>query len=209
MLISYEEVKTYLDTFGIRAKGALHVGAHDCEELPFYHLLGLSSNDVVWIDALEHKVQQCKAKGIPNVFLAAVSDQDEKEVIFHQTSNDQSSSILPLGTHAQEYPWITVTKEIPMKTVTIDTFFKQHNLDMTKYNVWNFDIQGAELLALKGATEALKHVNVLYMEVNQRELYQGCALLNEMDMFLEERGFARVDAKFVDQGWGDALYIRI
>jgi FkbM family methyltransferase len=209
MLIPYAEIKTYLETFGIKVRGALHLGAHDCEELPFYHMVGLKSEEVVWIDALEHKVRECQSKGIPNVFHAVIGDEDGKEIVFNRTSNDQSSSLLPLGTHAQEYPWITVTQQIPMKTTTLDTFFKTNNLDMSRYNLWNFDIQGAEMLALKGASEALKHVNALYMEVNQKELYKGCALLETMDDFLKEHNFVRVDAKFVSQGWGDALYIRV
>jgi hypothetical protein len=58
MLISLEEVRNFLNLFNVRVNGALHIGAHDCEELPVYHGLGLQSSDVVWIDALEHKVVQ-------------------------------------------------------------------------------------------------------------------------------------------------------
>jgi hypothetical protein len=43
------------------------------------------------------------------------------------------------------------------KSVTIDTFFERSKIDLSKYNFWNFDIQGAELMALKGATKSIKY----------------------------------------------------
>lgn len=209
MLISLEEVRNYLNMFNIRVEGALHIGAHDCEELPVYHGLGLRSEDVVWIDAIEEKVAQNKAKGTPNVFHAAVADEDGKEVTFYRTVNDQSSSILPLDTHLQHYPWITVSSETKMNTVTIDTFLKVNGIAAEKLQFWNFDIQGAELLALKGAPEAIKFAKAIYLEVNKEHLYKGCALVEEIDEFLKPHGFLRVNTRFVEQGWGDALYVRV
>ena len=50
------------------------------------------------------------------------------------------------------------------------------------------DIQGCELLALKGAKTALARVDALYMEVNEKELYKGCGLMSEIDEALREYG---------------------
>ena len=47
---------------------------------------------------------------------------------------------------------------IELKSITIDTFVKNNNIDIKNYNHWVIDIQGAELLALKGAKESLKNV---------------------------------------------------
>ncbi len=73
----------------------------------------------------------------------------------------------------------------------------------------NFDIQGAEIKALKGAECVLPFANALYMEVNVEELYKGCGLLPEMDAYLKERGFDRVLTRMIPKGWDDALYIRL
>lgn len=208
MLITLDEVKQYMNMFGIHCEGALHIGAHDCEELPVYLGLGMLANNVVWIDAIQDKVNQNIQKGIPNVFCAAISDKDGEEVTFYRTTNDQSSSILPLETHAKHYPWITVTSETKMNTITIDTFLSNNRIDPSKLQFWNFDIQGAEMLALKGAPNAIQHAKVIYLEVNKEELYKGCALIDDIDRFLDEKGFIRVNTKFVEQGWGDALYVR-
>jgi hypothetical protein len=91
----------------------------------------------------------------------------------------------------EEHPWVHYVKRYSMQTVTVDTFFKRNNLDASQYSFWNFDIQGAELLALKGAEESLKFASALTLEVNGKELYQNCALIGEVDRFLLERGFSR------------------
>ena len=98
-------------------------------------------------------------------------------------------------------------KESIQKTITIDSFFARNHIDPSLYTFWNFDIQGAELMALKGATNALKHAKALYLEVNVKELYKGGALLAEIDSFLEPLGFMRVLTHMTAHGWGDALYL--
>lgn len=209
MLISTEEIVAKLRERNIVVEGALHVGAHECEELGFYKAVGLVPEQVIWLDAMEDKVQQAKQRGIPNVFEAVVSDKDCEEVTFLRTNNGQSSSILPLGTHAQKYPQIHVVDRKQKRTITLDSFFIANTLDASKCTFWNFDIQGAELKALKGAECILPFATALYLEVNAEELYQGCALIPELDTYLKERGFERVLTKIVAEGWGDALYLRI
>ena len=95
------------------------------------------------------------------------------------------------------------------KSITVDTFFERNNLDASKYTFWNFDIQGAELSALKGSLKSLVHAKVLYLEVNEKELYKGCALIGEIDSFLSQQGFSRHITVMTRHGWGDAIYIRI
>ena len=208
MLISNQDVINVLKQNNININGVFHLGAHECEEINFYNELGVSPQNIVWIDALEEKVMLNKSRGIPNVYHAVVSDEDDKEIVFHVSNNYQSSSILEFGTHSKEHPWVFYTREIPQKTITINTFFDKNNIDGTKYDFWNFDIQGAELLALKGATKYIPYVKAMYLEVNERELYKNCGLIDEMDNFLASYGFERILTHMTEYGWGDALYIK-
>ena len=211
MLIDGERIKKVLNLMNIEVQGVLHVGAHECEEFSFYlDLLGVEPQHIVWMDALSEKVQEATARGIPNVFEAVLSDKDGENVVFHQTNNGQSSSVLPLGTHTIHHPQIHVVQSIPKITTTLDTFFAHHKeLDTTRLNFWNLDIQGMELKALQGGIEALTHADVVYIEVNTEELYEGCALLPEVDNFLIGNGFQRNLTEIKRHwGWGDALYIR-
>jgi FkbM family methyltransferase len=53
------------------------------------------------------------------------------------------------------------------------------------------DVQGLELQVLQGATEALKHCAFVYVECSHVELYQGQALFDEVNAFLEGNGFQK------------------
>lgn len=79
--------------------------------------------------------------------------------------------------------------KLELKSITIDSFFKRNNIDASKYDFWNFDIQGAELMALKGANDSIKYAKAIYLEVNVNELYKNCGLINEIDDFLSKRNF--------------------
>lgn len=209
MLISGDEVITLLKKFNINIKGALHVGAHDCEELPFYRNMGLTELDVVWIDAIPEKVQQGKARGIQNLYQAVITDKDEEKVNFKVTNNVQSSSVLDFGTHAIHHSHVHFVGSIELETSTIKTFFEKNKLDTTKYDFWNMDIQGAELMALHGAGNILENVKALYLEVNTEEVYKGCGLIGQIDDYVASYGFKRVRTEITQHGWGDALYLKI
>jgi FkbM family methyltransferase len=208
MLITVEEINTILQKNNITINGSFHIGAHDCEELPFYHLLGIKNENMIWIDAIQEKVEQAKNKGIINVYNNVITDKDDEDIIFNISNNVQSSSILELKTHKIEHPNVFYVDKIQVKTITVDTFFERNNFDPSKYDFWNFDIQGAELLALHGATNSLKHAKVLYLEVNEKELYKNCGLISDIDIFLKTHHFTRVLTKMLQFGWGDAVYIK-
>ena len=207
MLISFSKIVKILLENNIHIFGSFHIGAHECEEIHFYNQLGLKPEDVVWIDAISSKVNEATKRGIPNVYNAVITDKDDEEIIFNVSNNVQSSSVLEFGTHSQEHPGVVYVDKINLKSITIDTFFERNNIDASKYNFWNFDIQGAELMALKGATKSIKYAKALYLEVNEKELYKNCGLITEIDTFLLQYNFKRVLTNITQHGWGDALYI--
>lgn len=214
MLIDDPIVKNTLAAYAI--SGVLHVGAHDCEELPFYTgALGLSPSSLIWIDAIEAKVLQAQNRGIPNVYQAVLYNQDDATVTFHLSqhawdnpNNFQSSSILEFGTHATEHPHVTFRGDIELRTTTLDTFVRAKKINIAQFNMWNLDVQGAELLVLQRGINSLKNAVALYIEVNKKELYKGCVLLPELDEFLRSNGFTRAITTMTEYGWGDAIYLR-
>jgi len=208
MLISFAEINKILTLNNINVDGSFHLGAHECEEMGFYNNLGIKKENIVWIDAIPSKVTAAINRGIPNVYNAVITDKNDEEIVFNISNNVQSSSVLDFGTHSQEHPWVVYVDKIQVKSITIDTFFERNNIDASKYNFWNFDIQGAELMALKGAMNSIQHVKVMYLEVNEKELYKKCGLMSEIDTFLSQYNFKRVLTHMTQHGWGDALYIR-
>jgi hypothetical protein len=208
MLISYEEIINILNAnnISVQGKGALHIGAHDCEEIPFYNKMGIQP--VIWIEAMPLKVKESLQRKIPHVYHAVITDKDDADVTFHISNNGQSSSVLEFGTHSIEHPHVHFIETLQQKSITIDTFFYRNNIQPSNYTFWNFDIQGAELMALHGAKQSLPYAKALYLEVNEKELYKNCGLIQDIDAFLSTYNFKRVLTSMTQHGWGDALYIK-
>jgi FkbM family methyltransferase len=207
MLISFKAIYNMLLSKNINITGGFHIGAHDCEEIEFYNRLGVKNENIVWIDAIPSKVIEATNRGIPYVYHAVITDKDDEDVVFNVSNNVQSSSVLEFGTHSQEHPSVVYIDKINLKSITIDTFFERNHIDASKFNFWNFDIQGAEFMALKGATRSIQYAKAIYLEVNVKELYKNCGLITEIDTFLEQYKFKRVLTNITRHGWGDALYI--
>jgi FkbM family methyltransferase len=190
-------------------KNILHIGAHECEEKNSYNSEGFKDEQIFWIDGNENLVKKIKSlnKDII-IYDALISDKDYDEVEFIITNNMQSSSILELDEHLKEHPWVYEINRYKKHTVTIDTLLKNNNIDFKNFEFVNIDIQGAELLALKGMKIMLPFLKYLYLEVNIKHLYKNCALINEIDTFLKDYNFIRCETVITDYGWGDAFYIK-
>jgi FkbM family methyltransferase len=190
--------------YNIIFKGVLHVGAHECEELHDYEKY-IQRNNILWVEAQSDKVELCKNR-IPGVLIenAVVSDVVEK-VTFNVSNNGQSSSILEFGLHSHFHPQVHYVSSFEVETKLLKDVISKYNID---YNFLNFDIQGAELKALKGMEEYMNKVDYLYTEVNSDAVYKGCALIGELDEYLASFGLHRVETKWTDCRWGDAFYIR-
>lgn len=208
MLIPFSECYQILQNYNRRPTGILHIGAHQCEELNAYMQNGVNPHKIYWIDAIKEKVDLMRSKGVPNVFCAAL-DNKEQPVKFHITNNGESSSLLDFGTHQQSYPHIHVVESREVMTQTLKSFIETNTLQMEGCNFWNLDIQGKELDVLRSGEDYLVYADALYCEVNTEEVYKGCGTLNELDSFLQGKGFVRVKIHMTDRGWGDALYVRV
>ncbi len=69
-----------------------------------------------------------------------------------------------------------------------------------------------EGIQLQNMGNQIQKVNAFYLEVNEKELYKGCALIGDIDEYLGRFGFYRAETKWASEnntlGWGDALYLR-
>ena len=198
------------EKYQIYPKTVLHVGAHKAEELELYK--NLNASNVYWVEANKELAGQLKMlealRDMPNnkVFCAVVGERDGDTVTFHTSNNNQSSSILELGEHSSLFPDVVYTGSEERETRTISSILAE--VGNPKVDFLNLDIQGAELLATKGFKE-IGGVDFIYTEINSREVYKGCALVGQIDEYLEPLGFVRAETQYWnDHPWGDALYIR-
>ena len=191
-------------------RGIIHIGAHDGEEITLYQALG--TERVLFVEANPTVFERLKANiaGHRNVQAVncAIGNYDGT-VNLRVTSFDQSSSILPLKRHQEIYPYIQETHQISVQSRTLDTLLQELEINPAEFNFLIIDIQGAELLALQGALTVLKHIEAIITEVNYEELYEGCALIDQLDEFLDKQGFERVaTATPFHPSWGDAFYVK-
>lgn len=191
----------------LQIRRILHVGAHLCEERADYQAAGVKDDNIHWVEGNGKLVQTLK-RAHPRLHLyhAVVADKDGRHVDFIVTNNGQSSSILELAEHKKEHPSVVEIYREPRQTCRLDTLLTRHRVAPVDF--LNLDIQGAELLALKGLGHYLHHVRYIYTEVNTKALYQDCALLTEVDDFLTQEGFVRKELSLTPHGWGDAFYVR-
>ena len=209
MLIPYNEI---VNKYNIRPEGVIHIGASTGQEVGYYYINGIKRS--IWIEAIPAVFDEL-VKNIANrsnaiAFNECISDEDGKEVEFHITNNEgQSSSFLELAKHKEHHPEIHVVETIKCVTKTMRTLLKEEDIDIADYELLNIDLQGAELLALKGMKELLSKVKYIYIEVNKEELYKDCALVEQVDEFLAEYGFERKETRWTNFNWGDAYYQNI
>lgn len=195
--------------FGVRPKRVLHVGAHLAEEAADYYRAG--ARDFWWIEANESlkgplsKALQ-RARGNHQLTLAAVTSPEKAgKGTLHLADNGQSTSLLEPGTHLVHHDTVHFVDERQVTTTTIDAL----GGEAFAPDYLALDIQGAELDALRGAIQTLQSVRWVYAEVNTEAVYKGCALLDEVDEFLDGFGFIRSATIMAgSSGWGDSLYTR-
>jgi FkbM family methyltransferase len=190
--------------YNINFKGILHVGAHECEEIIQYDNY-LPRNKVLWVEAIPEKVEYCKKK-YDNLLIeqAVVSDKIEN-VKFNISNNGQSSSFLEFGLHKLYHSHVDYIGYFNTETKLLKDIINKYNID---YNFLNLDIQGVELKALKGMEEYLSKVDYIYTEVNSDNVYDGCAIVTEIDEYLKIFNFDRVETNWTEYKWGDAFYIK-
>lgn len=202
MLISPLELQA---NWNVNPRSVLHVGAHEGEEAPLYEALGWKP--VIWIEAqpeLIKKLQNKFSSKDHEIIEATVWDESGITMNLHLSSNSQSTSLLNFGSHAKSYPHILNIGEYGVVTKRIDELIQPDSMP----DFINLDIQGVELRALQGLGELVHKLNYIYLEVNWRQVYKGCARVWQVDKYLGKYGFRRVTTRwYVRAGWGDALYL--
>lgn len=106
-----------------------------------------------------------------------------------------------------KYPHETyIQDEIIIGCKRLDTLMKIYNIPNVDI-IW-MDLQGAELLALKGLGNYLNSVQYIYTEVSYQEIYTGQVLYDEFNNFMKLNQFV-IQHQFNSSNWqGDILYVK-
>lgn len=129
--------------------------------------------------ASEVKNMQC--------FNLALSDE-EGEAEFHLNEFSFSSSLFKMtDIHKEMFPFTKNETTIKVKTSKIGNVLKKVGLEGVA--LLKMDVQGAELTVLKGATNLLKEIDVIQLEVSSMNFYEGQPSVKDLITFLRSFGF--------------------
>ena len=182
-----------------KSSGVLHIGAHRGSERFIYDWLG---KKVLWIEAnpkifielkknlREFKFQDC--------YEGLLHSQNNLLIDFFLSSNDQaSSSIYDFSERFKKGKLffqdkkrnIEMQNKISLKTIKLDSLILKNKLDITLYDHWVIDVQGAELEVLKGARDSLKSCKSITVEVSTENFYKEGSSYNSIKEFLSSMNF--------------------
>lgn len=191
----------------LKPRGVIQVGSHHGEEIELWrrlrvmqvHFEPLKSN----VDVIMQKYSDIKG------FTFALGNENGWKRMFTETVNGgQSCSLLQPKEHLRILPWIDFNGEEMVQVRRLDDIIEDGAISALDYNFMYVDVQGYELEVFKGAEHTLASIDFIFTEVNRGEVFEGCALVEELDAFLGKHGFKRVETEWHGGEFGDALYVR-
>ncbi len=196
-------LNSIIEKYNCKINGVLHIGAHEGQEYQTYTQNKIYP--IIFIEALPNIFNKLISNVGPECICInkAIGNFDGK-VNMHvdEVNKGKSSSVLKPKLHLHQYPDIQFTQNIEVDINKIDS------LEIPMCNFINMDIQGYELEALRGSEKYLKNVDYIMIEVNRAEVYEKCAQIEDIDLFLSKYNLIRVETDWTGQIWGDAFYIR-
>lgn len=180
----------------MNCNGILHIGAHRGMEGPIYNWF---NKKVLWIEANPKIYEELKINishfRDQKAFNYLITDKDNSYYDFNISSNDAaSSSIFNFGEEHKNYnnKKFDMIDKINIKSITLENFFFKHQINYKDYNFWIIDVQGAELMVLKGAKNTIKNCDFIYLEISKKEFYKNGVLFQELNNWLVNSGFKKV-----------------
>jgi FkbM family methyltransferase len=206
-------MKDFIIKYKINPIGVVHIGAHFGGEITTYNELG--TKNIVFVEPLSstfqklvENVNKLNTDSECNIIFLnkALGNKIGFEEMYVETVNlGQSSSLLKPEFHLQQYPGITFPYR---ETVEVSTLNSELKNIKGEFNILNIDVQGYELEVLKGSTDILDKIDIINAEVNRVHMYENCPLINEIDEFLSQFDFVKVDENWMGHYWGDAIYVK-
>lgn len=136
--------------------------------------------------------------------------------VLHMNAAPYTNSLLRLAKGTGSFVDPTLVGhvgEVSVHTVALDAFCREQSIEHA--HILKLDVQGAELIALKGAEALLSNraIDLIYLEVNFAPIYKEQAALCDLEFYLRKFGYRLVgfyDPHVTSSGsmvWADAIFI--
>lgn len=177
----------------------VHVGAHLAQERTLYERMGF--REILWIEGSPETYSRLvesfrgsaqNSEMRHRTLCALLSEESGRDVSFYKFNNAGASDSLFPATQKLQDRWPQV-QQLPdvekLTTLTLDEAVASQGLS-GKVDVLVVDVQGAELLVLKGGRRTLSEVDAVVCEVSTEAFYKGGVLYPELREFLQTCGFS-------------------
>ena len=195
------------------SKGILHLGAHRGLEAEVYNWFG---KKVIWVEALP-KTYELLLENLyfyknQKAFQAVLTDKDNEIINFYISNYDAACSSIYNFTKniKSSNMWSDKNHEmiesVKLQSSKLDTLFSVNKINPKEFDHWILDLQGAELVALKGAEESLIYCNSIYIEVSIKKFYTDGVIWSDLKNWLATKNFYPTRNPQKDEE--DILFIR-
>ena len=166
----------------------MHVGAHKGQEVEDYN--SEFSNPKIHLfepQKIPFEYLQSRYGSFENIrmYNFGLGSSNTSKKMYISNNDGQSSSFLKPKEHLAVHPEIQFSEDSTQ--IEIKVF---DDLNIANVELLNIDTQGFELEVLKGFHKSLVNdINYIILEVNKKELYDGCPLVNDIDNYQSKYNF--------------------
>ena len=186
--------------------GILHIGANGGQESDMYYNNG--NPKVVFIEAspfvMPTLINRIEKYENQKAIQALVTDRDGVEYDFLCDKNNagQSSSLFDFQLHKKMFPKVVMGETIKLIGKTLPTVLKENNVNVEEYKHINMDVEGAELLVLKGAVNILNNFETIILEASDFEARKGQPFLKDIEEFMSAHNFVKINQRKIHHADG-------
>jgi len=226
MMIGFKEM---IEKYGLDIKGVIHVGAHEGGETLHYvnqrikNVVMIEANPhryehlveslntgryCVWCTPLQYKYFNDEEAEILKGYKShnyAITDKEDGTITFNLSNYDGGTdSVFKINEWGRDSSWVPYehVDSVDVPTTTLDKLI-QNTAD---YNFLNIDVEGAELLVLKGAHKLLDGIDYIMLESQDKIRFEGSCTREELVHLLKEYNFELVEYFDTGKQWGDCLF---
>lgn len=191
----------------VAPRGVIHVGAHHGEEAEYYDSHGVAT--VAWIEAEPDAfdVLSRRVASLPghHCIEALAGERDDEERAFYRHRFPGGAkrgfcSTLPWRDERRRADPVLSRLETfevrPMRVSTVATALRERGLSPSMFQYLAINVQGAEIMVLRGLGEYLPAIEWIYCEAEldrASSRYEGAPVITEVADWLAARGFRGVE----------------
>jgi FkbM family methyltransferase len=120
-------------------------------------------------------------------------------------TGNKSSSLLKPKKHLQEHEWCRFDQSEEIDVLVLDDIETSLNVPIDYAHI---DVQGAEMMVLKGGRKTFSKTTAIWIEVANVELYEGQPMKRDIQLFMESIGMKCELDTCGNRKYGDMLWRR-